>query len=84
MTAASKHAMPRTYARLVRPILARLPDRQGALDIGAGDGALLQELLGLGFSDVCGAEPSAAPNCRRGRENTSVLATRAVSCCGLW
>ena len=51
----------RTYARLVQPILARLRDRTGALDIGAGDGAFLKELLGCGFTGVVGAEPSAAP-----------------------
>ena len=51
----------RTYARLLRPLLARLPDRSGALDIGAGDGAFLQELLAQGFSEVAGVEPSAAP-----------------------
>jgi SAM-dependent methyltransferase len=51
----------RTYAGLLRRILGRLPDRAGALDIGAGDGAFLRELLALGFTDVCGAEPSAAP-----------------------
>ena len=51
----------RTYARLARPILAQLPDRVGALDIGAGDGAFLKELLGCGFTEVVGAEPSTAP-----------------------
>ncbi len=51
----------RTYARLLRPILGRLPDRVGALDIGAGDGAFLKELLALNFTAVVGAEPSSAP-----------------------
>lgn len=50
-----------TYARLLRGILGRLPDRVGALDIGAGDGAFLRELLDLGFSEVTGVEPSEAP-----------------------
>jgi SAM-dependent methyltransferase len=51
----------RTYARLLRPHLDRLPDRVGALDIGTGDGAFLKELLAAGFRDVVGIEPSAAP-----------------------
>jgi SAM-dependent methyltransferase len=51
----------RTYARLLRPHLRRLPDRSGTLDIGTGDGAFLQELLSAGFTDVIGIEPSAAP-----------------------
>ncbi len=51
----------RTYARLLRNILRRLPDRAGALDIGTGDGAFLRELLDLGFSEVVGVEPSKAP-----------------------
>ena len=32
-----------------------------ALDIGAGDGAFLEELLALGFQSVVGVEPSEAP-----------------------
>ncbi len=51
----------RTYGRLLRSVLGRLPDRAGALDIGAGDGAFLKELLLLNFTEVVGAEPSAAP-----------------------
>ena len=51
----------RTYASLLPPILARLPGRAGALDIGAGDGAFLKELLALGFTELAGAEPSSAP-----------------------
>jgi SAM-dependent methyltransferase len=51
----------RTYGALLRRILARLPDRQGALDIGTGDGAFLEQLLAAGFTDVVGVEPSAAP-----------------------
>jgi SAM-dependent methyltransferase len=51
----------RTYGRLLRPALGRLPDRQGALDIGTGDGAFLKELLAAGFSGVLGVEPSEAP-----------------------
>lgn len=51
----------RTYARLLHCVLARLPDRTGALDVGAGDGAFLEELLTLGFTGVAGIEPSEAP-----------------------
>jgi SAM-dependent methyltransferase len=51
----------RTYAGLVRPLLGRLPRTSSALDIGTGEGSFLQELLELGFEDVCGYEPSAAP-----------------------
>lgn len=51
----------RTYARLLRPFLAQLPDRHGALDIGTGDGAFLSELLAAGFDHVRGIEPSSAP-----------------------
>ena len=50
-----------TYAAHVRKILRRLPDLQGALDIGTGDGAFVEELLRLGFRDVAGVEPSEAP-----------------------
>jgi SAM-dependent methyltransferase len=55
------HAAARTYARLLRPVLDRLPERGAALDIGTGDGAFLSELLDHGFRQVTGVEPSAAP-----------------------
>ena len=54
----------RTYEEVVARLLPSLPDRAGALDIGAGDGAFLERLLELGFSDVLGLEPSRAA--RRG------------------
>src|SRR4051794_6475513 len=50
-----------TYARELARLLDERTARHGALDIGTGDGALLRELLRLGFSDVAGVEPSAAP-----------------------
>jgi len=50
-----------TYAALVRRILSRLPDLNGTLDIGAGDGAFLEALLQLGFREITGVEPSKAP-----------------------
>jgi len=51
----------RSYARELEGLIAALPDRQGALDIGTGEGAFLSELLRLGFTNVGGIEPSAAP-----------------------
>ena len=50
-----------TYRALLDPHLTALPSRRSALDIGAGDGAFVEELLGLGFEDVIGVEPSIAP-----------------------
>jgi SAM-dependent methyltransferase len=51
----------RTYAEYLRPILDRLPDEDGAIDIGTGDGAFLRELLAAGFRGVVGVEPSTTP-----------------------
>lgn len=51
----------RTYIQSLQSICDRLPDRIGALDIGAGDGAFCGELKSIGFSDVTGLEPSSAP-----------------------
>ncbi len=51
----------RSYAEQLGALLDALPDRRGALDIGTGEGAFLTELLKLGFTDVAGVEPSAAP-----------------------
>jgi SAM-dependent methyltransferase len=50
-----------TYARILRKITPALSDREGALDVGTGDGAFLRQLLDLGFTDVVGVEPSLAP-----------------------
>jgi SAM-dependent methyltransferase len=55
------HYASTTYAAHVRKILPRLPDLDGALDIGTGDGAFLECLLELGFRNVAGVEPSQAP-----------------------
>jgi SAM-dependent methyltransferase len=49
------------YAREVRKIMCRLPDLNGTLDIGTGDGAFLAQLISLGFQNVTGVEPSRAP-----------------------
>jgi SAM-dependent methyltransferase len=52
----------RTYMNVVLPVIRRLSDRAGALDIGTGDGAFLGELLDRGkMTNVVGLEPSAAP-----------------------
>ena len=50
-----------TYAGYLPAIIRRLPDGDGAIDIGTGDGAFLRELLAAGFTGVAGVEPSAAP-----------------------
>jgi SAM-dependent methyltransferase len=50
-----------TYRALLEPHLVALPSRTSALDIGAGDGAFVEELLALGFTNVVGVEPSEAP-----------------------
>lgn len=51
----------RSYADALQELIVGLPDRRGALDIGTGEGAFLAELLKLGFTEVAGVEPSAAP-----------------------
>jgi SAM-dependent methyltransferase len=50
-----------TYRALLEPHLNALPSRTSALDIGAGDGTFIEELLALGFTNVVGVEPSKAP-----------------------
>jgi SAM-dependent methyltransferase len=50
-----------TYAEALIDVFAVLPERRGALDIGTGEGAFLGRLLELGFAEVGGVEPSAAP-----------------------
>jgi len=56
----ARHAS-RTYAGFLPRIVPRLPDLNGAVDIGTGDGVFLSELLAAGFESVAGIEPSAAP-----------------------
>lgn len=56
----ARHAAA-TYIRALSPLLSVLPDRDGALDIGTGEGAFLGELLDAGFSNVGGIEPSIEP-----------------------
>jgi SAM-dependent methyltransferase len=48
-----------TYRALLEARINRLK-RGNALDIGAGDGAFLEQLVDLGFHDVIGVEPSDA------------------------
>lgn len=55
------HFAARTYAVHLRTIRENIPDTQGALDIGTGDGAFLEELLKKGFTEIAGIEPSNAP-----------------------
>ena len=49
-----------TYTALLEPHLNTLPSRKSALDIGAGDGAFVEQLLAQGFVEVVGVEPSKA------------------------
>jgi SAM-dependent methyltransferase len=49
-----------TYAAALAPIIAGLPARGRALEIGTGTGVLLERLLRAGFAEVVGIEPSHA------------------------
>jgi SAM-dependent methyltransferase len=49
------------YAGFLPAILAKLPRRAAALDIGTGDGVFLEHLVRHGFERVVGVEPSRAP-----------------------
>jgi SAM-dependent methyltransferase len=49
------------YKQVVAKYLDQLPDRDSAIDIGAGDGAFCERLVELGFRHVVGIEPSEAP-----------------------
>ncbi len=51
----------KTYCNYLKRYLSDMPDRDGALDIGTGDGAFLEQLLAASFENVAGVEPSAAP-----------------------
>jgi SAM-dependent methyltransferase len=50
-----------TYGQILNRIVGKLPDLRGAVDIGAGDGAFLDQLTHAGFGTIVGFEPSAAP-----------------------
>jgi SAM-dependent methyltransferase len=49
-----------SYADELHAHLAELPDRQSALEIGTGTGALLAHLRAMRFAEVLGLEPSIA------------------------
>lgn len=55
------HYASRTYGSLLPDIIKNLPDLDGAIDIGTGNGAFLEELLHIGFTNIIGVEPSKAP-----------------------
>jgi SAM-dependent methyltransferase len=55
--AEARHAAD-SYADALRSRLSMLPDRASALEIGAGNGALLERLKDLGFAELAGFEPS--------------------------
>ena len=55
------HYASRTYSSFLQGIMKKLPDLEGAIDIGAGDGAFLEQLLANGFTGVLGVEPSGSP-----------------------
>jgi SAM-dependent methyltransferase len=50
-----------TYAKYLRRHLPLFAQRSGALEIGSGNGAFLEQLVSLGFTEVVGVEPSLAP-----------------------
>lgn len=52
------HYAAKTYAGILEAHLQNMPSRTCAVDIGAGNGALLPELLRMGFRQVIGIEPS--------------------------
>jgi SAM-dependent methyltransferase len=55
------HNAASNYASFLPGIKERLADLQGAMDIGAGDGAFLEFLIEHGFEGIVGIEPSLAP-----------------------
>jgi SAM-dependent methyltransferase len=51
----------RTYSKILPKVIPSLPDLDGAMDIGTGNGAFLECMLDAGFSNVVGVEPSFSP-----------------------
>jgi len=66
-----------TYAEALARNLDLVKHREGAIDIGSGNGSFLAELLRLGFSEVEGVEPSAAPIAAADPEIKPLLRHRA-------
>lgn len=54
------NAAARSYAKALKPYIARIPHRHAAVDVGAGSGPLLPLLAAEGFAPVIGIEPSRA------------------------
>jgi len=50
----------KSYAHAVSSTLKNLPAKNSALEIGSGTGVFLDHLLGMGFENVVGIEPSMA------------------------
>ncbi|WP_326541315.1 class I SAM-dependent methyltransferase [Pseudorhodoferax sp.] len=48
------------YDKAVRPVLAKLPGKEAALEIGTGTGVFLETLKSQGFKTLVGVEPSSA------------------------
>lgn len=46
------------YIRAIEPVLARLPERKRALEIGTGTAVFLEQLSAKGFTELVGVEPS--------------------------
>jgi SAM-dependent methyltransferase len=46
------------YIRAIEPVLAKLPERRRALEIGTGTAVFLEHLSAKGFTDLVGVEPS--------------------------
>ncbi len=46
------------YISAIEPVLARLPQRKRALEIGTGTAVFLEHLSAKGFTDLVGVEPS--------------------------
>lgn len=51
----------RTYRKLLESYSTRPLHGRSAVDIGAGDGAFVEQLLAMGFDNAIGVEPSDAP-----------------------
>jgi SAM-dependent methyltransferase len=50
----------RSYGQALAPFAKALPRRDSAMEIGAGNGAFLAQLIAMGFGQVVGYEPSVA------------------------